>query len=146
MQRKTLILLAIIGILITGYLTHSHYKPSAVICPADAALSCTQVLLSEQSKIGGIPVALIGLLAYSTILVLLLNREDKLLRWSIPAGVIAAGYFNATMLEIGSLCIWCEASHITMSALFFTHRGINPKSAGTFFALIIAGALLGTII
>ena len=64
--RITMIVFAIIGLGLASYLTYVHYAGIKPACTAGE--SCTKVQTSIYSELAGVPVALIGLLGYITIL------------------------------------------------------------------------------
>ena len=67
MKQKLLlgiILLSIIGVIISGYLVKVHYTNSS-ICDINSKLSCSAVSQSIFAEIWGIPVSILGILAYS---------------------------------------------------------------------------------
>src|SRR6478672_11845602 len=53
---------ASLGLAISSYLTVEHYSGStALACPENAAINCAKVTTSSWSRLGGIPVAVLGL-------------------------------------------------------------------------------------
>ncbi len=65
--------LALVGIGIAGYLTYLHYAGGSPYCIAGGS-GCERVQESEYAKIVGIPVAVLGLVAYAALLVTALVR------------------------------------------------------------------------
>ena len=61
-------LVALAGVGVAGYLTWAHFADSTVLCVAGGG--CETVQESEYAEIAGIPVALLGLGSYLTILAL----------------------------------------------------------------------------
>src|SRR5690606_338337 len=59
---------AVVGLGIAGYLTYVHYQGIEPVCTTGG---CAKVQASEYSELGGVPVALIGLVGYVTVLVTL---------------------------------------------------------------------------
>ena len=59
--------LALAGIAIAGYLTWVHYAELEPICVGGGG-GCERVQNSSYAELAGIPVALLGLLAYVTVL------------------------------------------------------------------------------
>ena len=66
-------MLALVGIGIAGYLTYLHYAGGSPYCIAGGS-GCERVQESEYAKIVGIPVAVLGLVAYAALLVTALVR------------------------------------------------------------------------
>jgi len=119
--------LALCGIAVATYLTIIHYDTGALVCTVG---DCHAVQSSEYSKIGPIPVALLGLGMYLTIAAI------TLLRWRRPeltstlttasfaivlAGTVYAAYL--TYLEIhviNAICQWCVLSALLTLGLLLS--------------------------
>ena len=112
--------LALAGIGIAGYLTWVHYAGLDPVCVGGGG-GCEQVQASRWSELAGIPVALLGLLAYATILASLALPEE--LGRSVAAFVSLVGFgFSAWLTyveleKIDAVCQWCVASALVMTAL-----------------------------
>jgi uncharacterized membrane protein len=112
--------LALAGIAVAGYLTWVHYAELSPICVGGGG-ACERVQMSEYAKLAGVPVALLGLIAYLTVLASL-ALPDALGR-SVAAFVSLVGFgFSAwlTYVELAKLdavCQWCVASALVMTAL-----------------------------
>jgi uncharacterized membrane protein len=111
--------LAAVGLGIAVYLTVVHYSGGNPICASSHG--CETVQHSRYAKLGGIPVAVIGLAGYVAVLSLLVrDRPDTRLA---AAGATMVGFgFSAylTYLElfkIKAICQWCVASAVIMTAL-----------------------------
>jgi uncharacterized membrane protein len=111
--------LAAVGLGIAVYLTVVHYSGGNPICASSHG--CETVQHSRYAKLGGIPVAVIGLAGYVAVLSLLVrDRPDTRLA---AAGATMVGFgFSAylTYLElfkIEAICQWCVASAVIMTAL-----------------------------
>ena len=101
------------------YLTIVHYTGAAPACAI--AHGCEVVQSSAYAKLGGIPVALLGLLGYAAILVTLL-RDDETARTATALLALGGAGFSAwlTYVEVARLdaiCIWCVGSAICMVLL-----------------------------
>jgi uncharacterized membrane protein len=112
--------LALAGVAIAGYLTWVHYAGLDPVC-VGAGGGCEQVQASRWAELAGVPVALLGLLAYATILASLALPEE--LGRSLAAFVSLVGFgFSAWLTyveleKIGAVCQWCVASAVVMTAL-----------------------------
>ena len=71
---------ALAGMGVAGYLTWAHYADQAVICVAGGG--CEKVQSSDYAEILGVPVAVLGLAAYATIL--------GLIAWDAPIARLSA--------------------------------------------------------
>jgi uncharacterized membrane protein len=117
--RLVAIALAVLGLGIAGYLTYVHYEGAPPVCGLGG--DCEKVQTSEWSKLAGIPVALLGLLAYVAILVsLLVRREEALIAATLTALVgfgFSAYLTYRELFSIDAICPWCVASAIIMTLL-----------------------------
>jgi uncharacterized membrane protein len=117
---RAMLVLTIIGIGIAGYLTYVHYAGINPACTAGT--SCLKVQTSQWSKLGGVPVALIGLIGYVAILGTLLARDREETRL-FALGLILIGFgFSAyltyrELFSIHAVCEWCASSAGIMTIL-----------------------------
>lgn len=109
---------ATIGAGIAAYLTVVHYTHTSPICTSGG---CEEVQHSSYAKLAGVPVALLGLLAYIGILasVGLRGVEAALAGCVITlVGVAFGGYLLwAQIARIDAICVWCVASDVVMACL-----------------------------
>jgi uncharacterized membrane protein len=118
--RRALVGLVIVGIGIAGYLTYVHYAGIKPICTAGGG--CEKVQSSEWSKLGGVPVALIGLVGYVGIYATLLVRGELPALARVGLTTVGLG-FSAyltyrELFSIDAICQWCVASAVVMTLLF----------------------------
>jgi hypothetical protein len=82
--RLAAIVLAVLGLGVAAYLTYVHYEGVRPVCGLGG--NCEKVQTSEWSKLGGVPVALLGLLGYVAILgSLFVDREEALVAGALIA-------------------------------------------------------------
>ena len=117
--RTAAIAISVVGIAIAGYLTYVHYAGISPVC--EIAHGCEKVQTSEWSKVGGVPVALLGLLGYVAILAALSIPGELAMTAAAGLAVVGAG-FSAYLtyrevFTIEAICIWCVASALLMVAL-----------------------------
>ena len=110
---------AMVGLAIAGYLTAVHYEGGSPVCAI--AHGCATVQQSEYAELGGVPVALLGLLGYAAILVTLL-RDDETARMATALLALSGAGFSLwlTYVEVFTLeaiCIWCVGSAVCMVVL-----------------------------
>ena len=154
--------LAGVGALETLYLTAS--KPNDVLCSAAGPLSgCASVLSSEWASFFGVPLSLLGCVAYTTVATLASvgasrtaagvdEREDdvsRTIRSVLLGGSIVLGTSSAFLMYVlfsqfpGELCPYCIASaSLSASILYSTLRGHTPRELTS--AAVPATTLLGT--
>jgi uncharacterized membrane protein len=118
--RISLILLAIAGLGVAGYLTYVHYAGISPVCTTGG--SCEKVQTSAYSQLLGIPVALIGLVGYVAILATLLARETETTRGAVMALTMTGFAFSAYLTyreiySIHAICEWCVSSAIVLTAM-----------------------------
>jgi uncharacterized membrane protein len=118
--RVALIVVSAAGIAVAGYLTYIHYKPAALICTVGGG--CETVQDSKYALLVGIPIAVFGLAAWITALVLTLWNSD-LARTLTAALALAALAFAAYLVilqlfVIDAICIWCMANDVVLIPLF----------------------------
>ncbi len=120
--RRISIALTALGLLIAGYLTVIYLTNSSTLCNT----GCDLVRQSRYARVGGVPVAAIGLAGYLAILVVFIAEEVKgPLAEQGPAlafGLTLTGTLYSiylTYLElfvIRAVCPYCIASAIVMAA------------------------------
>ena len=114
-----ILVLALIGTGVAGYLTYVHYEGLKVICSNSG---CGTVQSSQYAKIAGIPVATLGLLGYLGILGSLLIRNE--LGRMTGFGIALIGFLFSLYLTyrelftIHAICEWCVSSAVIMTLLF----------------------------
>jgi uncharacterized membrane protein len=111
--------LAVIGVGIAGYLTYVHYAGLHPLCLASGG--CEKVQNSRWAKLGGVPVAVLGLAGYVAILASLALPEDLGRPVAALLALIGAGFSvyltYLELFEIHAVCQWCVASAVVMVLL-----------------------------
>ena len=119
-----IIILTVIGIFDTAYLTAEYYFNLTAYCPIGGG--CEKVLSSPYSVVFGIPLALFGLIFYFFILILAMAYQLS------GRGIFLKIFFVSTFLAflfslwlvylqlfvIKALCVYCLISAANTSALF----------------------------
>ena len=108
-----------LGLAVAGYLTYVHYAGIPPIC--EIARGCEQVQSSRWSELAGVPVALLGLLAYAGVLAAVVAPGEIGLTAAAGQALAGAG-FSAYLtyrevFTIDAICIWCVISAALMAAL-----------------------------
>ena len=163
--------IALVGALLTAYLTVVKLAGGEVACSADAAAAgagCNSVLDSEYATVFGLPLSLFGFLAYTSMAgfalgPLAVNRDtNKKLRtqledWTwllLLAGATAMTVFSGYLMyvlafNLQTLCIYCISSALfALSLLVLTIRGREWDDFGQilFTGLIVTViTLIGTL-
>jgi len=124
-RRTVTVVLAMIGTLLSAYLTYVHYSGELALCLG--AGGCETVQSSTYAEIAGLPVAVIGLAAFASVTVMaILRLRAGSAAWTLTGlfGITFAGTLFAlylTYLElfvIHAICPWCVAVDSVMVAIF----------------------------
>ena len=115
------LVLAVLGIGVAGYLVYVHYADVDPVC--NIAHGCHKVQTSEYAKLAGVPVAVLGLIGYVSILAaLLVPGQGEAAR--MAAALFALVGFGFSMyltyrelFTIDAICQWCVLSAILMTLL-----------------------------
>ena len=117
--RGAIFALALVGLGVAAYLTYVHYEDIKPVCGLGG--DCQKVQTSQWSEVGGVPVALIGLIGYALILASLFVPGE--------AGRVAGAFlaligfaFSAyltyrELFSIDAICPWCVVSACLMTLL-----------------------------
>jgi uncharacterized membrane protein len=124
----TSLILVAIGLLLSAYLTYEHFTSSTTLaCSDNGVLNCLQVTTSAQSKVFGIPVAVLGLAFFAAMLPACLpvawRSTATWLRYArIGAAVVGIGFVfylvYSELFTIGKICPYCTGVHVVTVALF----------------------------
>jgi uncharacterized membrane protein len=119
------LILAVLGVAVSGYLTYVHYNMDALVC---AGGGCHIVQTSKYSEIMGIPIAVMGLLMFIGMIALIVIRERieayaYLANSGIMVLLVSSLIYFAylTYLEayvIHAWCQWCVVTAIITLILF----------------------------
>jgi uncharacterized membrane protein len=112
------------GLGVATYLTTVHYAGQPIACGGVG--NCEYVNSTKYADLFGVPVALLGALAYATMFVTivaaLLRKQEALLAgaWAVAAASFAFSMY-LTYVElrvIDAICVYCVVSASLMTALF----------------------------
>ncbi len=116
--RAAVAALALAGAAIASYLVVVKYTDSQLVCPTSG---CETVQRSRYAELLGVPVALLGLIAY---LAVLASAARAGAAAAAAGAMVALGSlaFGAYLLVvqlavIHALCLWCVASDVVVAAL-----------------------------
>lgn len=116
---------AVVGLVLAGYLAVVELSQQSAVCGPIG--DCNLVHQSPYARIAGIPVGLVGVAGYLTILgAWMLNHiRDWQIARQLLVGFVLVGTLVSlylTFLEpfvIGATCLWCLLSAITMTTLLW---------------------------
>jgi uncharacterized membrane protein len=113
--RRAIATVALIGLAISAYLTWVHYAGIEPVCSGIS--DCERVQTSSYAELVGIPVALLGVLGYATLLVSLRGPVELTALLAYLA-VAFSGYLTwAELFRIDAICQWCVASALASLAI-----------------------------
>lgn len=105
--------LALVGIVVAGYLTYTRYSGASITCTSGG---CETVQESEYSEVAGIPVAVLGLISYTLIFLTALSaHEVARLAGAVLAlvGLVFSAYLLYAQLgPIDAVCDWCLVNDV----------------------------------
>jgi uncharacterized membrane protein len=110
---------AVAGLAVASYLTYVHYRPAALVCTGGGG--CETVQESDYATLVGVPVALLGALAYAAVLGL--TAVDTQLTRTLTAVIALAALGFAVYLValqafvIDAWCMWCLANDLLLVPL-----------------------------
>ena len=114
--RGSVAVLAAAGAAVSGYLVWHRYAGGDLICTRGG---CETVQSSPYAEVAGVPVALVGLIAYALIgATALTPRAEARLAGAALAltGVAFSAYLLVVQLVvIEALCVWCVTNDVIVS-------------------------------
>ncbi|HEY8238601.1 MAG TPA: vitamin K epoxide reductase family protein [Candidatus Limnocylindrales bacterium] len=132
--------LDVIGLVIAAYLSVVELQGELPYC--GPLKGCEQVALSEYARIGGIPVAVFGVILSMALLVLAIawTRSGRVELLAAHYGLSLVGvifeiYFTyLELFVIGAVCIWCASYGVSLVArfgvaLYVWRRRADPRAA-----------------
>lgn len=141
--------LCALGALVSAYLLAADFVlGSAEFCLTGEG--CDAVRGSRYSRVGGVPVSLLGVLGYAAMAAIAVSRLGRRTRWSLLFWLSAAAVgFSAylTYLElfiIEALCSWCLASAAIAVGVFLLAASQTPRSASA--ARFLGGTALFVLV
>jgi len=110
--------LALVGAGIASYLVVVKLSGASAVCPTGG---CATVERSKYAELAGIPVALLGLVAYAAMFVTAMRRDEHAAIAGAAialAGLLYGGYLLVVQLAvIDAVCAWCVASDVVLALL-----------------------------
>ncbi|MEM1081106.1 MAG: vitamin K epoxide reductase family protein [Pseudomonadota bacterium] len=129
-----MVLLALIGLVITGYLSFgSLFGTAPLFCGPDSG--CDLVQNSRFSSVLGLPISLWGfglyaLIALSAYSLPAKQRRWLRLTWMSALGLAISGYLTVVgLVLLDAWCGWCLASQLVILAMFLFMALRRPEAA-----------------
>jgi uncharacterized membrane protein len=112
--------LALAGVAIAGYLTWVHYADAQTVCVGGGG-ACERGQGSDYAELAGIPVALVGLVGYVSLLIALTLPGAEALLAAVFLGLVGVGFSAyltyVELVVIDAICQWCVASAVVITAV-----------------------------
>lgn len=125
------LILSILGIGVSAYLTYEHYTGStSLACPAPgrgSLINCAKVTESPWSMEFGIPVAVLGLVFFAVMIGLqtpwawrsrLLAVRAARIVWCLVGLGAALRLIYFELYKIDAICEWCTSVHVLTFLIF----------------------------
>ena len=131
--RHVTAVLALVGIAIAGYLTWVHYAGLEPVCIGGGG-GCERVQSSRWAELGGVPVAVLGLVGYVAILASLALPEETGALVATFLSLVGFGFSvwltYVELAKIDAICQWCVASAVVMTGLALVSVARLLRGAG----------------
>lgn len=115
-------IISVIGLGVSIYLTVEHYTGNATLaCSSNGTIDCAKVTTSPESKIIGIPVAVLGLPFFVAMVAANLPAAWRsTLPWlrlgrllSVGVGIVFVLYLvYVELFRVDAICLWCTSVHV----------------------------------
>lgn len=149
---RVVAILAVIGMLITAYLTWVAWSGTGPLLCAEGS-DCDLIRQSRWSRVLGLPVALWGFAVYTLLAIVALRTPSRLRRWRriwflSLIGVAISIYLTVVgLVFVEAVCAWCLASLATIGAIFLWVALRRPESApGQPWSLWLANSVAATVV
>ena len=158
--RKLLILSALLGLGASTAATYVHYNlirnpDYSSFCDINATVSCKAAYLSQYGSIGGVPVAVGGIIFFGWVLLMLWGTTGKSrIKDSAPAYIFAGSTLAlavvlylayASFFVLKEVCPLCVATYMAVIGIFIVSGGASsvpmsslPKRALTDIRVLVA--------
>lgn len=120
-----MIIILIAGFLLSLYALYlerriTRNKEYAPVCDISNRISCTKPIMSGYGKIFGLSNAFLGLIFYTSMIIVLFLGYAKLLFWGALGACVASVYFAYVLfLKIRVFCVVCVALYVVNALLLW---------------------------
>jgi uncharacterized membrane protein len=121
-------------------MTYQHFNGSTYLgCTGHSFINCTKVTTSAQSRVLGIPVAILGLVNYTAMSVLNSPWMWRARNYWIHVARFVLGIVSmifvlwlvaAELIIIKNLCLYCTSVHVVTFALLIVLTLVCPTQLG----------------
>jgi uncharacterized membrane protein/protein-disulfide isomerase len=140
LSRKLLVLFALLGLGASSAATYVHYNliqnpDYSSFCDINATVSCKQAYLSRFGSVGGVPVAVGGIIFFAWVLLLVWGSRGKsAIKDSAPAYIFAGSTLAlaitlylayASFFILKEVCPLCVATYVAVIGVFVISGGAS---------------------
>ena len=149
-NRILIIILALAGTAIMAYLTYIHYANVQSFCDISKEVSCDIVTTSIYSEVFAVPVSILGIFYFITVLWLVFYaKPEKAYRGILlltAFSLMPSLYLSMTeYVFIKSFCILCETSKLLMLAILVASFAEARRVARIDFRFIAPALIAGVV-
>ena len=130
---RTLLGIAVAGVVISGYLTVTHLSALPLVCTVNAVVNCAAVTHSAYSVIPGtsVPISVLGIAWFVVLVALALSTRRQLqLAWTGLGLLVVLYLVYVEIVVLHQLCEWCTVLHLLIVAsLVITIRQLQLDAA-----------------
>ncbi len=126
------LVLSLLGVGISIYLTSVHYENVPLICSENGLINCARVISSSYSVVPGttVPITIPGLgwclVAASLAIAGLITSSDSGQRrirwaqciWALSGMLVVLYLVYAEIVRLHTICAWCTALHVLILIMF----------------------------
>lgn len=123
------LLLSIVGLWLSAYLTYVHYNPGALVCSTGG---CAVVQGSKYSVMFGMPIALFGLAMFIALIAGIIIRELQ----PRAADMISTGI---VMILVAAVLVWIYLTYLELRVIYAVCQWCVATSVVTVLLLIVEG-------
>jgi uncharacterized membrane protein len=113
--RRAIAAAALLGLAISAYLTWVRYAGIEPVCTGIS--DCERVQPSSYAELAGIPVAVLGVVGYATLLLSLRGPTELTALLAYLAVAFSAYLTWAELFRIDAICQWCVVSALASLAI-----------------------------
>jgi uncharacterized membrane protein len=114
--RAAIAVLSLAGAGIAAYLVYTRYSGASIFCQTGG---CETVQSSKYSEVGGVPVAVLGLVGYAAILATAAVPGPTSAALGVMFAVVGVAFsaylLYAQLVLIDAVCQWCVANDVVIS-------------------------------
>lgn len=132
--------LSFLGLGLSIYLTIAHYAGSSILaCSTSGVVNCSVVITSPESYVFGIPVAVLGLVAFVGLIIINSPWGWKYpKRWlhqfrfySLVASMLFVLYLvYCELVKLNHICEYCTMVHVVTLSLLIILTRVTPAQLG----------------